>query len=239
MRWRESSFARNLLVGFAAIGSNPRRVLQRARDAFLRPARNELAALRAELVAERTERRSRETLLELIITESLGPISLAVKRSINDIPSPIVSVILPTRDRGRFIGEAIESVQSQTFADWELIIIDDGSVDDTTAVIEPYLADTRIRYIKQPNSGSSAARNRGLSLARGALIAHLDSDNVWYENFLTAAVRQFAIDSTRIGIAASIRALSAAARIAIDRIPGEGLRMSRIKIVSISVSPAR
>src|SRR5664280_1785371 len=71
-----------------------------------------------------------------------GPLLPAVVRFIDDMPSPIVSVILPTRDREHVIGDAIASVQSQNFTDWELIIVDDGSTDDTVAVVAPYLTDS-------------------------------------------------------------------------------------------------
>jgi glycosyltransferase involved in cell wall biosynthesis len=213
------SLARRLLIGLVSIGIDLRPVLRRARDALLRPVRNEMAALQAErenqraelrtalapiesqlreissrLTAERIERRSRASILERLITESPGPLLPAVVRFIDDMPSPIVSVILPTRDREHVIGDAIVSVQSQNFTDWELIIVDDGSTDDTVAVVAPYLADSRIRYVEQSNSGASAARNHGLRLARGSLIAYLDSDNVWYQDFLTVAVREFAVD---------------------------------------------
>lgn len=153
-----------------------------------------LAEIAAHLKAERGERRTRLTVLETLITEVDPPASPAVAQGIRDIPSPIVSVILPTRDRALFIGEAIASVQAQRFTDWELIIVDDGSTDDTPAAVAPYLADARTRYVQQPAKGASGARNHGLRLARGALIAYLDSDNVWYPDFLTAAVNAFGAD---------------------------------------------
>lgn len=211
------SLARSLLMGLVAIGIDLRPVFRRVRDALMRLVRNEMAAQQPEnlralrtslaqtesqlreissrLAAEQTERRSQAAILERLIAEPQTPFLPAVKRFINETPSPIVSVILPTRDREHFIGDAIASVQSQNFTDWELIIIDDGSIDNTTAVVAPFLVDARIRYIKQSNSGSSAARNHGLKLARGELIAYLDSDNTWYRDFLAAAVREFATDS--------------------------------------------
>ncbi|HEV3394881.1 MAG TPA: glycosyltransferase [Xanthobacteraceae bacterium] len=161
----------------------------------------ERQALAAHLVeigvrveAERGERRTRLALLESLITEVDPPASLAVAQGIRDIPSPVVSIILPTRDRARFVCDAIASVQAQHFTDWELIIIDDGSEDDTASAVAPYLADARIRYLARPAQGVSAARNDGLKLARGALIAYLDSDNVWYPDFLTVAVNALLAD---------------------------------------------
>ena len=103
-------------------------------------------------------------------------------------PSPAVSIVLPTYNRAGFLGEAIASVQAQSFADWELLVIDDGSSDGTGALAANYRADPRIRFVAQRHTGHAAARNLGLRLARGALIAYLDSDNLWFPHFLAAAV---------------------------------------------------
>lgn len=90
----------------------------------------------------------------------------------------IISVVIPTYNRADRVGMAIESVLAQTDVDWELIIIDDGSVDTTEDVIRCF-KDPRIHYIKQENRGVSAARNRGIKVAHGDLIAFLDSDDRW------------------------------------------------------------
>lgn len=93
---------------------------------------------------------------------------------------PLVSVILPTYNRVRFVGEAIESALRQSYRDLEVICIDDGSKDDTPAVVADIAErDPRVRYIRQANGGVSAARNHGLRLARGEWIAFLDSDDMW------------------------------------------------------------
>jgi hypothetical protein len=107
--------------------------------------------------------------------------------------SPAVSVIMPTWNRAALVGAAIRSVQAQRFADWELIVIDDGSTDETAKVLAGFAPDSRIRYVVQTHAGQCAARNHALRLARGALIAYLDSDNVWYPNYLGAAVGLFAL----------------------------------------------
>jgi glycosyltransferase involved in cell wall biosynthesis len=89
-----------------------------------------------------------------------------------------VSVVVPTYNRAHSVGEAIRSVLRQTYADLELIVVDDGSSDDTAARVQQ-CSDSRVRYIRQENAGVSAARNRGVSTARGELIAFIDSDDVW------------------------------------------------------------
>ncbi len=90
---------------------------------------------------------------------------------------PRVSVIIPTYNRGWILEEAVDSVLAQTYTDFELIVVDDGSTDDTRALLQPY--GQRIAYVHQDNQGVSAARNTGLRLARGELIALLDSDDLW------------------------------------------------------------
>ena len=92
----------------------------------------------------------------------------------------LVSVIMPSYNTGRFIGESIESVMAQSYSEWELIIVDDCSTDDTDMVVSGYLADGRIRYLKnEKNSGTAVSRNRALREAKGKWIAFLDSDDVW------------------------------------------------------------
>lgn len=93
--------------------------------------------------------------------------------------SPVVSIIIPTYNARPYIASAIESVRRQTFTDWELIILDDGSRDGTADVVEPFLADERITYFWKSHSGVSAARNDGVRRARGDYIAFLDADDSW------------------------------------------------------------
>ncbi|MDX1823272.1 MAG: glycosyltransferase [Thiohalomonadales bacterium] len=92
---------------------------------------------------------------------------------------PLVTVIVPTYNRSSYLVYAVDSVLAQTYGNWELIIIDDGSTDNTRERLEAYLADSRISYCRQANRGQSAARNRGLALAKGAFIGFLDSDDIW------------------------------------------------------------
>jgi glycosyltransferase involved in cell wall biosynthesis len=91
---------------------------------------------------------------------------------------PLVSAVIPTYNYGRFVTEAVESVLAQRYPDLEVIVVDDGSKDDTRQRLAPYL--DRIRYLYQDNKGLSAARNTGSRAARGEWIALLDSDDVWH-----------------------------------------------------------
>ena len=93
-----------------------------------------------------------------------------------------VSVIIPTFNRRDRVREAVASVLSQERADYELIVVDDGSTDGTDAALDPLAS--RLRYVRQDNRGVSAARNAGAALALGAWLAFLDSDDVWLPNKL-------------------------------------------------------
>jgi GT2 family glycosyltransferase len=103
-------------------------------------------------------------------------------------PMPKVSVIIPTHNRRELVREAIASVLAQSFADFELIVVDDGSEDETAEVVQEFAG---VRYAWQPNRGVSAARNYGVSLSTGELIAFLDSDDVWQPQKLERQVRFF------------------------------------------------
>lgn len=94
--------------------------------------------------------------------------------------SELVSIIMPSYNTGRFIKETIESVLAQSYENWELLIVDDCSTDNTDEVVKPFLADPRISYIKnEKNSGAAVSRNRALREAKGKWIAFLDSDDLW------------------------------------------------------------
>jgi glycosyltransferase involved in cell wall biosynthesis len=97
---------------------------------------------------------------------------------------PYFSVILPTYNRAHLLPKAIQSLVDQTFGDWELIIVDDGSTDDTKAVVEKF-QDERIRYVYQENQERSAARNNGINQAKGTFICFLDSDDYFLKDKLT------------------------------------------------------
>ena len=91
-----------------------------------------------------------------------------------------VSVIMPSYNTANYIAESVKSVIAQTYTDWELIIVDDCSTDNTDEIVAPFLTDPRIRYIKnEKNSGAAVSRNRALREAKGKWIAFLDSDDLW------------------------------------------------------------
>lgn len=94
------------------------------------------------------------------------------------------SIIIPAYNAERYIRDTIKSVIEQTYIDWELIIIDDGSVDGTADIVENFLADNRISYFYHKNSGVSASRNKGVAMSKGRYIAFLDADDVWEKNNL-------------------------------------------------------
>jgi glycosyltransferase involved in cell wall biosynthesis len=99
-----------------------------------------------------------------------------------------VSVVLPVYNRAAYVGEAIESVLAQTLPPDELIVIDDGSTDESLAIVESF-ARAELRIFRQENRGIGAARNRGLGMATGELIAFIDSDDLWERVKLELQVR--------------------------------------------------
>ncbi|MCZ8133156.1 MAG: glycosyltransferase family A protein [Steroidobacteraceae bacterium] len=92
---------------------------------------------------------------------------------------PRVSIVLPTWNRAAFVGHAIASVQQQTFEDWELALVDDGSTDATAQVVRAFLRDPRIRYLQKPRRGQAAARNAGIAATSARFVCFLDSDDFW------------------------------------------------------------
>ncbi len=109
-----------------------------------------------------------------------------------------ISIILPTFNRGYILSKAIDSVIQQTYTDFELIIIDDGSSDNTSEIVRRY-HDARIRYIQYyPNKGGNHARNVGIHLAEGEYLAFIDSDNIWDKEYLAKRIE--IIDSEKLDL---------------------------------------
>ncbi|OQX54719.1 MAG: hypothetical protein B5M53_05570 [Candidatus Cloacimonas sp. 4484_209] len=114
--------------------------------------------------------------------------------------SPTVSVIIPTYNRAHLIRRAIQSVLNQTYQDFEIIIVDDGSTDDTEEVVKSF-KNERIRYIRQEkNEGAAAARNTGIKMAKGEYIAFQDSDDEWLPEKLEKQMKILENASPDLGV---------------------------------------
>ncbi len=114
--------------------------------------------------------------------------------------TPTVSVVLPTYNRAHLLPRAIQSVLDQTYTDFELIVVDDSSTDDTPRVMEGYM-DERVRYIRyEPNRGANAARNVGIRAARAPYIAFQDSDDDWFPEKLERCMAAWADAGPEVGV---------------------------------------
>ena len=116
---------------------------------------------------------------------------------------PLVSVIVPAYNVEKYLAPCLDSVLNQTFSDFEIIIIDDGSTDRTPEVISKYSIDPRIRFLTQQNSGISVARNQGLKMSRGQYLCYIDSDDLiakdYLEKLITPLLQNPEIDITVCG----------------------------------------
>jgi len=113
---------------------------------------------------------------------------------------PVVSIIIPTYNRAHFIGRAIRSVLNQTYTDFEVIVVDDASIDDTEEVVKN-IKDPRIRYIRhETNKGGAAARNTGIKASKGELIAFQDSDDEWLPEKLEKQMKVFENVPAKVGV---------------------------------------
>ena len=107
----------------------------------------------------------------------------------SEMKKGLVSIITPCYNDERYIAETIESVLSQTYPFWEMIIVDDGSADGSAEIVRGFLSlDSRIRYFRQDNAGSASARNTGIRHAQGQYIALLDADDLWLPDFLASQI---------------------------------------------------
>jgi len=111
-----------------------------------------------------------------------------------------VSVIVPLYNKAPYVRRALDSVAAQTFGDFELIVVDDGSTDEGASVVESF-GDGRVRLIRQENTGPGAARNRGINEARGEVLAFLDADDEWLPTYLEEGLR--ALDAAGPSVAAA------------------------------------
>ncbi len=113
--------------------------------------------------------------------------------------NPLVSCIVPAFNSGRYIGEALDSIVAQTWRHTEMIVVDDGSSDDTVEVVAGY--GSRVSCIRQDNAGPAATRNAGVAAASGDLVAFLDADDLWHEEKLE---RQISCFDAKPGIEACV-----------------------------------
>lgn len=113
---------------------------------------------------------------------------------------PVISVVTPAYNVESYLSEAINSVLAQTFTDFEYLIIDDGSTDNTLAIARSFaLKEPRIRVISQPNGGSSSARNTGIKKSQGDYISFIDGDDIWHPNKLMVQLKQIKLLPNHFG----------------------------------------
>jgi glycosyltransferase involved in cell wall biosynthesis len=106
--------------------------------------------------------------------------------------NPLVSIIIPTYNRGEYLKQCLNSILNQTYSNYEVIICDDGSTDNTTSIVNKYTSRLNLRYDFEINTGGPASpRNRGIKLAKGEFIAFLDSDDYWHSNKLKFSIDAF------------------------------------------------
>jgi glycosyltransferase involved in cell wall biosynthesis len=117
-----------------------------------------------------------------------------------------VSVVMATHNYGQFLAEALDSALAQTFRDFDLIIIDDGSTDGTDEIVAPYLSHPQVRYVRTDHVGQPAAKNMGIRLTQAPLVAFLDADDVWMPNKLEQQVTLLTQNPT-VGVVYSRRLL--------------------------------
>ena len=167
--------------------------------------------------------------------QELGPgISAGVTAQLES-PAPLVSIIIPAYNVAPFIGETLDSVFAQTFTDFEVIVVNDGSPDteEFEPAIQPYRK--RICYLKQENHGASAARNTGLRAARGELIAFLDADDLWSPQYLEQQIKFIREDDCDLACAdAMIFGVSAdAGRSYMDSLMGTAPAQGRVTFLEL------
>ena len=147
----------------------------------------EATRLRAELADRSVRLAAAEDRIDLAGGWTRLQTATAWSESIPLRHQPTISIVLPTRNRASLLGEAIESVRSQTYPHWQLVVIDDGSTDDTARLLDDH-SDARVTTQRTEGLGAAAARNRGLALATGDYVAFLDDDNVMAPGWLRAVV---------------------------------------------------
>lgn len=114
----------------------------------------------------------------------------------------MISVVVTCYNYGKYLRGCLESVLAQTWSDLEVVVVNDGSVDETDQVMASFAAHGRVRYIKQGNLGQAAAKNAGIEAARGEFVAFLDADDLWLPDKLAKQMERFS--SERVGVVYSL-----------------------------------
>ncbi|HYD23350.1 MAG TPA: glycosyltransferase family A protein [Croceibacterium sp.] len=138
--------------------------------------------------------------------------------------APRVAVIVPAYGVAHLVGEAIDSLRAQTFAEWECVVIDDGAPDDVAAAVAPYLADRRIRFVATGNRGVAAARNRAVAATTAPYIALLDGDDLLRPDYLVRMVAALEADPAARLVTCNARIFGAVERerLCVDSRQGTG-----------------
>ncbi len=128
-----------------------------------------------------------QTLVRRVLFGSAVSSALVPQATLIEVSEPpLISIVMPAYNAARYISESLQSIQEQTYSNYEILVVDDGSSDNTVEVLDPWM-DT-IRYIYQENQGPSAARNEGIRQAQGDYIAFLDSDDLYYSTHLAGQI---------------------------------------------------
>jgi glycosyltransferase involved in cell wall biosynthesis len=144
--------------------------------------------------------------------------------------SPLVSVVIPTYNYGRYIGQAIDSALAQTYRPCEIIVVDDGSTDNTSEVLSGY--GNKIRAFTQPNGGPASARNRGIQCVQGEFIAFLDADDFWLPHKLERQLDVLRAFSGTAMISTEMVAITNESGMAVDPVKG-GTPISSTSIIRL------
>lgn len=111
---------------------------------------------------------------------------------------PTVSIVMAAYNAGAYIEQAIASIIAQTYSNFEILVINDGSTDNTDTVVEKFHSDSRVKYIRQANAGQTAAKNKGIKESQGTFIAFCDADDFWHPEKLAKQLLKF--DDERVGV---------------------------------------
>src|SRR5262245_26112686 len=116
-----------------------------------------------------------------------------------------VSIVIASYNYGQYLNQALDSVRAQTHSDWEAIIVDDGSTDESVRIASGYLTDPRFRLLERPHEGQPVTKNIGIAAARGDFIAFLDADDRWHPAKLAKQLR--IMGQSQVGVVYSRRRL--------------------------------